>query len=141
MICKKCGQELTEEEKFCSNCGKKVDVTKMNKKEISDEYTYAIKEKKSVVLIRKIQAVIFADIALCAILSGIWILADAGTFPFGLMIGVVIISLFSFLMVSNDLYKGKCPYCKSEISASDEAFDCPFCKRRIMRKEDKFYKI
>ena len=32
MICKKCGQELTEEEKFCSNCGKKVTKNKKNKK-------------------------------------------------------------------------------------------------------------
>lgn len=142
MYCRKCGNELSENDIFCNICGTKNEVDKIDEKKEVDEYTHAKKEKKSVIIKRKIEAVIFADVVLCALLAGIWIfLTDEHTLPYPLMIGVVIISLFAFLVNSNDVYKGKCPYCKSQVASDSDAFDCPMCKRRIIRKDDKFYRV
>ena len=144
MYCRNCGNEIKENEKFCSKCGSNLqeETTNTNSTNIqnsvidNENYTIAEEYKMDIATVMTIVVISFAIFVFL-----IFAISLRFGYSLGTSIGIGLCIYLSYKF--GKPLVGKCPYCGGDITSfNKEGFDCDKCNKRIIVVNNKeFHKV
>ena len=142
MYCRKCGNELKEDDMFCNKCGTKVELIN-NSDELQNNDMKDKEQNAEECFIRKIKwgQVLYYLIGCDIVAIIISMLAGFETINYL----VIIFTIFVFFggLINSAYIIGICPSCNRKIeilgkdvqkSGENTIFDCPLCNKKIVIK-------